>query len=46
MVLEFARDQSQLGNEEMINLSSRIRDGDLSIVLRAYEQELKVDNCK
>ena len=46
MVLDFARDQNQLSQEEIINLSNRIRDGDLSVVLRVYEQELKVDNFK
>ena len=44
MVLDFERDQRQLSNEEMITLFNRIRDGDLSMVLKVYEQELKVDN--
>jgi hypothetical protein len=41
MVLDFVHDQRQLSDE--INLSRRIRDGDLSMVLRVYEQELKVN---
>ncbi|CAG8736716.1 20179_t:CDS:2, partial [Gigaspora rosea] len=41
MVIDFARDQNQFNVEELNDLSKRIRDGDLSIVLRAYEQELK-----
>ncbi|KAF0546697.1 NCA2-domain-containing protein [Gigaspora margarita] len=41
MVIDFARDQKQFTVEELNDLSKRIRDGDLSIVLRAYEQELK-----
>lgn len=44
MVLDFVRDQRQLNDEEIVNLTYRIRDGDLSMVLRVYEQELKVDN--
>lgn len=46
MVLDFVRDQRQLNDEEIVNLTYRIRDGDLSMVLRVYEQELKVDNFK
>jgi hypothetical protein len=42
MVLDFVRDQRQLNDEEIVNLTYRIRDGDLSMVLRVYEQELKV----
>ncbi|CAB5372943.1 unnamed protein product [Rhizophagus irregularis] len=41
MVLDFVRDQRQLNDEEIVNLTYRIRDGDLSMVLRVYEQELK-----
>lgn len=46
MVLDFVRDQRQLNEEEIVNLTYRIRDGDLSMVLRVYEQELKVVNFK
>ncbi|CAG8584600.1 9040_t:CDS:2 [Dentiscutata erythropus] len=41
MVLDFAHEQMQFTAEELNELSKRIRDGDLSIVLKAYEQELK-----
>ncbi|CAG8737538.1 18469_t:CDS:2, partial [Racocetra fulgida] len=46
MVLDFARDQKQFTAEEINELSKRIRDGDLSLVLKAYEQELKVQKTK
>ncbi|CAG8824190.1 28704_t:CDS:2, partial [Racocetra persica] len=41
MVLDFARDQKQFTAEEINEISKRIQDGDLSLVLKAYEQELK-----
>lgn len=42
MVLDFARDNLQLSSEELVGVSNKIREGDLSVVLMAYEQELKV----
>ncbi|CAJ0626372.1 2658_t:CDS:2 [Entrophospora sp. SA101] len=41
MVLDFARDNLQLSSEDLIVVSNKIREGDLSVVLMAYEQELK-----
>jgi len=41
MVIDFARDNLQLSPEELVGISNKIREGDLSIVLKAYEQELK-----
>ncbi|CAG8503639.1 13152_t:CDS:2 [Funneliformis caledonium] len=41
MVLDFELGRRILNDEEMINLSNRVRDGDLSMILKAYEQQLK-----
>ena len=42
MVLDFARDNLQLDPGEFTGLSKKVREGDLSVVLKVYEQELKV----
>ncbi|KAI8344536.1 ATP synthase regulation protein NCA2-domain-containing protein [Chlamydoabsidia padenii] len=41
MVVEFAKDQSQLTDTDIAQLVSQVRDGDVSVVLRAYENEIK-----
>lgn len=45
MVVEFASEKQTLSPSELAALSSRVREGDLSEVLRVYEQELKVSGC-
>ncbi|PWN45396.1 NCA2-domain-containing protein [Ceraceosorus guamensis] len=41
MVVEFAGEKQTLSATELAALSSRVREGDLSEVLKVYEQELK-----
>ncbi|CAI2167128.1 7691_t:CDS:2 [Funneliformis geosporum] len=41
MVLDFELGRHLLNDKEMINLSNRVRDGDLSMILKVYEQQLK-----
>ncbi|RHZ81139.1 hypothetical protein Glove_123g50 [Diversispora epigaea] len=40
MVVDFAREQNN-SFEELESISNRVKDGDISIVLKLYEQELK-----
>ncbi|CAG8475827.1 577_t:CDS:2 [Diversispora eburnea] len=40
MVVDFAREQNNT-SEELESISNRVKDGDISIVLKLYEQELK-----
>lgn len=42
MVVEFAKDQAHLTDSEVARLITQVRDGDVSVVLRAYENEIKV----
>lgn len=42
MVVQFAHDHYQLSPGEIDNLMLKVRDGDLSVVLKAYENEIKV----
>lgn len=42
MVLAFARDHYQLSPNDAEQLMTKVRDGDLSVVLKAYEKEIKV----
>ncbi|KAG0293952.1 Nuclear control of ATPase protein 2 [Linnemannia gamsii] len=41
MVLAFGRDNYNLGPEELEALSKAVHNGDISVVMRAYENELK-----
>jgi nuclear-control-of-ATPase protein 2 len=42
MVVQFAKDHYQLSEPEISQLALQVRDGDVSVVLRAYENEIKV----
>jgi hypothetical protein len=42
MVVGFARDNLHLSHLELSKLASDIRDGDMSILLKQYEKEIKV----
>lgn len=42
MVLAFGRDNYNLGPDELEALSKAVHNGDISVVMRAYENELKV----
>lgn len=42
MVIGFARDRLQLSDLELSRLALDIREGDISVVLREYEKEIKV----
>jgi len=42
MVIDFAKKQYDLTEGQLAELTEEVRDGDLSIVLRAYENELQV----
>jgi hypothetical protein len=42
MVLAFGKDNYNLGAEELEALSKAVHNGDISVVMRAYENELKV----
>ncbi|CAO3650213.1 unnamed protein product [Cunninghamella blakesleeana] len=44
MVIQFAKEKHgmyQLSDQEILQLGAKVRDGDMSIVLRAYENEIK-----
>ncbi|KAK4513745.1 40S ribosomal protein [Mucor velutinosus] len=41
MVAEFARDHYQLPEDQVGGLISRVREGDMSMILKAYEEEIK-----
>jgi nuclear-control-of-ATPase protein 2 len=42
MVVGFAKDKLQLSEAELARLTLDIHEGDLSVVLREYEKEIKV----
>jgi hypothetical protein len=42
MVVGFAKDRLQLSEAELSHLTLDIREGDMSVVLREYEKEIKV----
>ena len=42
MVAQFGRDHYHLSEAEIAQLSSQVREGDLSSVLKAYEEAIKV----
>jgi nuclear-control-of-ATPase protein 2 len=42
MVVGFARDNLHLSELELSHLASDIREGDMSILLKEYEKEIKV----
>jgi nuclear-control-of-ATPase protein 2 len=42
MVADFARDQYHLDDAQIEELTKRVREGDLTMVLRAWEQDIKV----
>ncbi|CAO0792124.1 unnamed protein product [Mucor circinelloides] len=41
MVAEFARDHYQLPEDQVGSLIHRVREGDMSVILKAYEEEIK-----
>ncbi|KAF9426702.1 Nuclear control of ATPase protein 2 [Podila epigama] len=41
MVLDFGRDHYGMGSDELSSLSRAVHNGDISVVMKAYEQELK-----
>ncbi|KAF9112022.1 Nuclear control of ATPase protein 2 [Mortierella sp. AM989] len=41
MVLDFGKEHYHLASDELANLSKAVHNGDISMVMRAYEQELK-----
>lgn len=42
MVLQFARDHHALSSSDAQQIMQNVRDGDLSVVLKEYEQQIKV----
>jgi nuclear-control-of-ATPase protein 2 len=42
MVVGFARDNLHLSEPELTRLVSDIREGDISVLLKEYEKEIKV----
>ena len=42
MVLDFARDRYGLSSDDTNVLSTQVREGDMSLVLKAYEHEIRV----
>ncbi|KAF9915867.1 Nuclear control of ATPase protein 2 [Lobosporangium transversale] len=41
MVLDFGKQNYHLGGQELASLSQAVHNGDISMIMRAYEQELK-----
>lgn len=41
MVTEFARDHYHLPEDQVETLISRVQEGDMSVILKAYEEEIK-----
>ncbi|KAF9576096.1 Nuclear control of ATPase protein 2 [Mortierella alpina] len=41
MVLDFGKEHYRMGQEDLAALSQAVHNGDISVVMRAYEQELK-----
>lgn len=46
MVVQFAKEHYSLSDQEIVQLGNKVRDGDMSVILRAYENEIKVNNSK
>ena len=46
MVIDFAKKNYNLTEEQFAELAEEVREGDLSIVLRAYEIELQVKRLR
>jgi nuclear-control-of-ATPase protein 2 len=42
MVVEFGRDEYKMGDEELRLLGEKVRQGDLTSVLKVWEQDIKV----
>lgn len=42
MVLDFGRDEYKLSEAQLAELGTRVREGDLTAVLKAWEQDIKV----
>jgi nuclear-control-of-ATPase protein 2 len=42
MVADFARDQYKLDDAQVETVMRRVREGDLTMVLKAWEQDIKV----
>lgn len=42
MVVGFAKDNLHLSQEELAKLALDIREGDMSVLLKEYEKEIKV----
>ncbi|KAF9303607.1 Nuclear control of ATPase protein 2 [Mortierella antarctica] len=41
MVLNFGKEHYKMGSDQLASLSKAVQNGDISVVMRAYEQELK-----
>ncbi|KAI9301701.1 ATP synthase regulation protein NCA2-domain-containing protein [Cunninghamella echinulata] len=41
MVVQFAKEHYSLSDQEIVQLGNKVRDGDMSVILRAYENEIK-----
>ena len=41
MVVEFGRDELQLSSEQLVQLERGVHDGDLSAVMRSFENDMK-----
>lgn len=42
MVVGFAKDNLHLSNEELSRIALNVREGDISVLLKEYEKEIKV----
>lgn len=42
MVIDLAKDKKHYSPDELANLSRRVREGDLTDVLKLYEEDMKV----
>lgn len=43
MVVGFARDNLHLSDQDLSRIASNVREGDISILLKEYEKEIKVN---
>ncbi|KAG0034520.1 Nuclear control of ATPase protein 2 [Podila clonocystis] len=41
MVLDFGKEHYKMGSDQLASLSKAVQNGDISVVMKAYEQELK-----
>lgn len=42
MVLDFGKEHYKMGSDQLASLSKAVQNGDISVVMKAYEHELKV----